>query len=657
MIKSRLLFILLVVFVFFTGVIIKLVDIQIIKSEELKYFAQRQHLKEETIMPERGLIYDRNEILLTYNRNDYSIFIDKRQTTKNSRDEIASELAKLFGRTKSYYTGLMNSSKNIVYLEKKAPGEKALYLHNKKEAGIFLELNPSRIYQYQNAASHLLGYVDTDFEGRNGIEQYWNKTLKGIEGKRIVEKNGFGEITNVIERETRPAITGNSIVLTINKNIQAVLEEELKAGLKTYGGTSASAIIVDPATGEILAMANIPDFDPNNFSRYSDEVRRNRIVTDTYEPGSTFKSVSLAALIDRNLVRLNESIYLENGTYRYNNVNIRDSKKHESLTVKGIFEQSSNIGFAKLIQRIDNESYYKYLRGFGFGSPLSVELPSESKGRLKMPAEWGKLSKAFISYGYEIAVTPVQLAMAYSALVNGGILYQPRLIKKEITPAGVVLYESSPKEVRRVISEKTSGVMVDLMRGVVENGTGKNAKSDMVALGGKTGTSQKLINGSYSKEEYNSSFAGFFPADNPKAVCVVLVNSPSVGRYGGLVAAPIFKNIAERTVAMNPSEFQPPRNIEEVKENIKVIYAKDNEEVNETPAAAKFTGKTGVMPDLRNYTVREAIQVLNQIGVKYKLKGTGKVLTQSIMPGEKISGNSLCELTCGENNSRTAVVY
>jgi cell division protein FtsI (penicillin-binding protein 3) len=437
MIKPRLLLVLLVIFVLLTGLIAKLVDIQIIKREELKYFAQRQHLKEEKILPERGLIYDRNNILLTYNRNDFSIYIDKRQTTKNSRERIAEQFSKVLGNKKSYYLSLLNSPKNIVCMEKKASGEKTLYLQNHKEPGFFSVPNPSRVYQYNNLASHLIGYVDADFEGRNGIEQFRNKTLKGIEGKRIIERNGLGDITSIAEKETTPAIPGNSIVLTISKNIQAILEEELREGLKTYGGTSASGIIADPYTGEILALANIGDFDPNNYSRYSDDTRRNRIVTDTYEPGSTFKAFSLAALIDKDLCRLSEKIFTENGKYKFNNIYIRDSHAYESLTVRGIFEQSSNIGVAKLVQRIDNESFYKYLRGFGFGSPTSIELPSESKGKLKNPSEWNKLTKSFVSYGYEISVTPLQLVMGYCALINGGTLYQPVLIKKEISPSGL----------------------------------------------------------------------------------------------------------------------------------------------------------------------------------------------------------------------------
>lgn len=660
MIKSRLLLIILIVLVFFIGLVIKLIDIQIFKREELKYFAQRQHIKEQTILPDRGLIYDRNEILIAYNKNDFLLYLDKTQTTKKSREKITAELVKLFGHSRSYYTKLINSKRNIVCLEKKATGKSARYLMDIRDSGIFAVPNPTRIYQYNNLASHLIGYVDTDFEGRNGIEGYWNKSLKGIEGKRIVEVDGTGDIINIAENETRPATPGNSIVLTIDKNIQDILETELREGLKTYKGTSASGIIVDPYTGEILALANIEDYDPNNYSKFSDESRRNRIVTDPYEPGSTFKSVTLAALIDQKLCSLNENIFVENGKYKFHNVYINDSHKNDWLTVRGVFEQSSNIGVAKLVQRIDDETYFKYLRGFGFGSVTSVELPSESKGKLKMPAQWDKFTKTFVSYGYEVAVTPLQLAMAYCSLVNGGILYQPQLVKREISPAGAVIYESSPKEVRRVITEKTSSVLRDLMKGVVENGTGKNAKSDLLTVAGKTGTSQKIIDGSYSKEHYNSSFAGFFPAEAPRAVCLVIISSPSVGIYGGLVAAPVFRKIAERTVAANPLEFQPPKNIKEVKEEVKIIYAGNQETASGKEDIKAVSGKDvqkNIMPDLSGYSVRDAIQVLNKLGIRYKIKGTGKIIQQSIMPGEPVSKKMCCEITCYTFNNNKAVVY
>lgn len=659
MIKTRLLFVLLIILLLFVGLIIKLVDIQIVRSDELQYFAQRQHLKEEAILPDRGLIYDRNNILLAYSRNTYSLYVDKNQTDRKSRERLATYFSKIFGRSKSHYQKLINSTGYVVCIEKKVDDEKILYLREQNVSGFYTIPNPSRIYQYNNLASHLLGYVDTDFEGRNGIEQFKNNSLKGIEGKRIIEVNAKGEITGIAENETRTAIAGSNIVLTIDKTIQNILEEELRESLKTYSAASASGIIVDPNSGEILALANIEDFDPNNYNKFSDDIRRNKIVTDTYEPGSTFKSVTFASLIDQNLIGLNEKIYVENGRYRFSSVFINDSHKFEWLTARGVFEQSSNIGTVKLVQRIDGDTYYRYLRNFGFGSSTSIELPSESKGKLKIPSQWNKLTKAFVSHGYEISVTPVQMAMAYCALVNGGILYEPQLIKSEISPSGVVLFESSPKEVRRVITGKTSSIMRNLMKGVVTNGTGKNAESNILQVAGKTGTSQKLINGSYSKTEYNSSFIGFFPTDSPRAVCLILVNSPSVGKYGGLVAAPVFKKIAERTALAYPLEYQPPKNVDEVKDEIKVIYAKetDNAKNKKDSYITNELKDNNLMPDLTNLSIRDAVQILSNLGIRYKIKGSGKIVQQSILPGETVKKKVICELICSELNSSKVVVY
>ena len=276
--------------------------------------------------------------------------------------------------------------------------------------------------------------------------------------------------------------------------------------MSVYGGTSAVGIIMNPNTGEILSLANMNDFNPNEYWNYSDDDRRDRAVTDTYEPGSTFKGISMSALLDQNLVSENSKVYVENGKYRFRNVTIYDTHEHTWLTAEGVIEESSNIGMAKLIQNINDDLYYKYVRAFGFGNYTSTDLPGEVKGKLKKPNEWSAITKAYMSFGYEIAVTPIQMIIAYSAIVNGGILYQPQIIKRIVTQEGTVLSENEPKEIRRVISSKTSEEMRKMLIGVVENGTGKNAKMDFITVGGKTGTSQKLVNGSYSKSNYNSSF-------------------------------------------------------------------------------------------------------------------------------------------------------
>ena len=456
----------------------------------------------------------------------------------------------------------------------------------------------------------------------------------------------------VAEDQTVKSVQGANLVLTIDNNYQKILEEELKNGLSTYGGISATGIIMDPNTGEILALANENDYDPNFYSKYSDTLRRNIAVTDMYEPGSTFKSFSMAALLDRKLCEESERIFVENGKYKYKNVNINDSHNKDYLTVRGIIEQSSNIGIAKLIQRLDDDTFYKYIRAFGFGNFTSIKLPGEVKGNVKNPNDWHNVTKAFMSFGYEILVTPIQLAAAYCAIVNGGILYQPQILKRVILPNGMITEELTPKKVRTVISAETSAKMRSFLTGVVSNGTATAAKLDGIIAGGKTGTSQKLINGSYSKSHYNSSFVGFFPVNNPKVVCLILVNSPTSGGYGGLVAAPIFKKVGDRIVSSDPVSFNKQGGSKDGE--VKVIYANNNQKINNVSPgnnSKQITEsiKKKIMPDLSGFSLKEAVNILAKNGIKYKVKGSGKIASQSIKAGSQLKKNVECTIVCSEN--------
>lgn len=661
MINSRALLIVISMFLFFAALIVKLVDIQIIKSEELKYFASKQQVGVERILPDRGLVYDRNNVLLEYNRHDISFFADLRMVSEKSKKEIAEKFSLVFGKSRSHYLNLLSGKGKTICLEKKSPSEKAVQLINYKKTGLFYRQDPTRIYHYGNLASHVLGYVNTEYQGLTGIAQTFNNVLKGEEGIRLVEKNAIGDLVTVEDKETKPAIPGNNIYLTIDKSYQSILEEELKNGLKEFGGTSATGIIMNPNNGEILALANANDFNPNEYWKFNDDVRRNKALTDTYEPGSTFKVITLASLLDQKLCSLHESIYVENGHFKFKSANIRDTHPFNHLTTTQVLEQSSNIGFAKLVQRIDDETYYKYLRGFGFGYNTSIQLPGEASGLLRKPNQWSALSKTYLSFGYEISVTPIQLISAFCSVINGGVLYQPQIIKRQVRYDGSLVYECSPKEIRRVISQETSKIMRNLLTGVVEKGTGKKAHSELISIGGKTGTSQKLVDGKYSRAHYNSSFVGFFPADNPKVAMLILVNSPDVGKYGGLVAAPIFKNIAERIVSNHLDFFEnniPDERILEIKyatsqrqrdsayDNLRII------EVNDA-----VLNSHNRMPDLTNVTVRDAITILTQIGVKYKVNGSGIILSQSISAGKKLTGNEVCVLECSELTVRGASVY
>ena len=661
--NSRALVVIIGIIVFFFALLFKLFDVQIIKSDELKYYAERQQTKLEKVEPERGLIYDRDDVLLAYNKNDVSFFLDLRMADKADRQKIAEKFSSVFGKSKSYYLKLMNQNPKTFCIEKKAPGEKALLLKNFKADGLFSVEDPTRVYHYKNLASHILGFTDQkDYAGVNGIEKSFNDLLKGEEGVRLVERNAVGDVMTFSENETREAVPGNNIYLTIKRSFQSVLEEELQKGISDFDASSGVGIIMNPNTGEILALANINDYDPNNYWDFSDDARRNRSITDTYEPGSTFKSFTMATLLDQNLCKETETINVENGRYRFKNANISDTHSFENLTVRGIIEQSSNVGISKLSQRIDDELFYKYLRGFGFGNYTAINLPGEVKGTLKKPNEWSGITKAFMSFGYEISVTPIQLATAYSAIVNGGILYKPLIVKKITNENGEVVVNNESKEVRRVISEKTSERMKSLLKGVVDNGTGKLAQLDNVSVGGKTGTSQRLVEGKYTRN-YNSSFVGFFPVENPQVVCLILLNSPNVGKYGGLVAAPIFKKVATRLIELEPGLIGKPEDLPVKKDYDFVSTSNHPDEDNVSTTVKKpeeiqkYNSKTKVMPELKDYSLRDAIMILTRLDMKYKVNGSGVVVSQSISPGDKIVKGSTCSIECKEITVPGTVVY
>lgn len=659
--NSRALIIILFLFISFVALVVRLVNIQLINGEEYKYFAQKQQTGVEKIDAELGLIYDRNNNLLAYNNDDVSFFVDLRMISQRAKEDIAIKFSKVMGKSKNFYLNQMRGKGKTICLERKVPSDKANRLKDFKRTGLFFREDPSRVNHYGSLASHLLGYFNTERKAISGISEFFQETLQGIDGVRRIEKNAIGDLVSIEESETEPAIPGSNLITTIDKRFQLILEEELKNGLKEYGGSSATGIIMDPNSGQVLALANINDFDPNSYWLYNDFQRRNRAITDTYEPGSTFKPFTVAALIDKKLCSLNENVNVENGNYKFKNVRIKDTHPYSSLNVVEIIEQSSNIGIAKLSQRIGDDDFYKYLRGFGFGNLTSVSLPGETAGKLKKPNSWSKISKAYMSFGYEISVTPLQLITAFSALINGGLLYQPQLILKQVSHDGQLENEFKEKAVRRVISENTSDVMRSILRGVVKNGTGKKAGLDFITVGGKTGTSQKLIDGNYSKQHYNSSFIGFYPVENPKIVCLILVNSPDVGKYGGLVAAPIFKKVTERIVQNDYDEFEKYIR-DDFKQKLQFADLSDeNETTSNSIVEVSYKelkhNSDNLMPDLKNSSLRDAINLLTKMGVKYKINGNGIVVEQSIPAGYQINSTSVCILNCSEITVKGASLY
>lgn len=658
MINSRALLVTIFVLLAFVGLVVQLFSVQVGNYEKYSDRANRQQNKVYSLRAERGIIYDRNKEILAYTKDDVSLFVDSRmiRNKKRSIEKLSTALAEIFETKPSKYINLIKNGKRDVCLEKKVAREKALLLEDLVVDGFYKKEDYTRIYPYKNITSHLLGYVDKNCNGLSGIEKLYNDQLCGIDGELHVERDAIGKTVTIDFDNSVAAEPGKSYELTIDKVYQKILVTELTKGVKEYEGQSGIGIIVNPKTGEILALANVPDFDPNEYNKFSNFERRNRALTDTYEPGSTMKSIVLAMLFEEDLVKENQVLNTENGKYRIKGAWIRDTHKFEKLTVREILEQSSNVGMVKLSDRIDNRDFYKGLRDFGFGNPTSIDLIGETKGLLKKPDSFSGISKAFISHGYEISVTPIQMVMAYAALVNGGKLLQPRILNKVYDGYGDLEDEFETVKVRNVISEETSELIKNIMLGVVENGTGSNAQQDNIYVGGKTGTAQKLIDGRYTRN-YNSSFIGFFPAEDPEVLCFILVDSPQKGKYGGQVAAPIFSNITKRILE---TDFKIERNKEKIERNelinsfmTNVVKNVEHEDVmtfanvgEEKIEIKKDKIVRTTMPKLINKSLREAIALLSDLGIDYEVNGYGKVVGQSIKQGSSLKEGLTCVLEC-----------
>ena len=667
MINSRVLLILIFVVLIFGALVFRLVNLQVIKSDELSYFAKRQQTNTQTVKAERGFVYDRNDVLLVYNRSDYSFYVDLRMLPASEKDKLAKIFSRVMGKSKRHYLNLLKAKGKTICLEKKVSFEKSLDLFEYKNPAFFYVEDPVSVFQYGSLASHILGYVDDDYKGVNGISKSFNDVLKGKDGFRMVERNAMGEIISISEKQTRPSIPGDDIYLTIDKRYQAIVEDELKQSLKLTSGESASCIIMNPNTGEILAMANIGDYDPNKFWQYDDFERKNRTITDSYEPGSTFKVITLAALLEEKACNEAERINVENGVYKFRNNYIRDTHKFESLTVREIIEESSNIGIAKLIQRMSDEKYYQYVRSFGFGTFTSISLPGEVTGRLVDLDKWSKLTKTYMSFGYNISVTPLQLTNAFCAIVNGGILYQPQIVKRQVDKNRNTVKEYSPVIVRRVISEKTSERMRSLLLGAVEKGTGKEAKIESLAIGGKTGTSKVIVEGKYSNSDFYSSFIGFYPANNPSMVCYVLIHKPKGQYYGGLVSAPVFKNILTKIYSLEKGKYDHPSPNSEIKITIIENQGTKNEFVHTNNESQNYLNENrnvfiadnnrNIMPDLKGKTIKEALVILNDLGIKWSISGSGVIKEQSIPAGQVLNKRITCLLTCSQISTTGTRIY
>ena len=528
--------------------LVRAIWIQVVKGPEYAAMALRQHRETVVVPASRGTIVDRNGEPLAIGKLSTTIYANPRQVTDARGITLAA--AKQLGLDPmTLYATLKDRTRGFVYVERKADPRKANILKAKDFAGLGFYPEELRFYPQGPVASQVIGYAGLDNKGLEGLEHSLEGTLAGTPGSQTIVKDPFGRALDVVE--TKPEKSGRSVRLTIDREVQANAEEILQDTVRRWGARAATAIVMDPHTGEIYAMATAPRFNANRFPTTRADRRRNRAVTDTYEPGSTFKLVTVAAALQDHVVTPQTSFRLA-PTIQVADRVIHDSHPRgtERLTVRQIVEQSSNIGAITIAERLGAGRLASWVDRFGFGSKTGIDFPGESPGFALPLDQWSGSTIGTVPIGHGIAVTPIQMARAYSAIANGGVLVRPHLVDRvDGKTVGV-------RRGRRVVSKHVSDQIMSMLRGVVLEGTGTEAAIPGYTVAGKTGTAAKIDpDGTYSTSRYVASFVGMVPASKPKLVIMVMVDEPHGQIYGGEVAAPAFKDIAR----FNLQHFEIPQ--------------------------------------------------------------------------------------------------
>jgi cell division protein FtsI (penicillin-binding protein 3) len=543
------------IFVIFSALLYQLIRIQIIDHKKYSSLAFSQQCKKQDIPTRRGFIFDRRGLKLAESIQVSSVFADPLSIT--DKKKTAKVLSDILILKKADVVDLLNKQKRFVWIKRRISDEQVDVLKQLNLEGVGFRQEHKRVYPNDKLCSQVLGFTDIDENGLEGIESSLNQVISGSNGSRVVEKDGRQRQFSTLKGETVSAKYGDSVFLTIDCNIQSIVEEELEKVCLKWDPNSAIAIAMDPSTGEVLAMANYPTFNPNFVQDSNPEQRRNRAITDCFEPGSLIKPLIVSGALDSGLVKKDEMIFCYNGAYKVNGGRrvIRDSHSHGNLSVSDIIVHSSNIGMAQLGQRIKKRRLHGYLKDFAFGEKTGIQLPGEVKGIVRPLNLWSVDSEISISFGYETAVTPIQMVTAFCSIANGGTLLKPRIISKITDYSGkrVKKKYETPERIRRVVSpEIAREVMSPILENVVKEGTGKRAMLFTHRVAGKTGTAKKLQrvdNEMKYSNKYIGSFVGFAPAEEPKICVLVSLNEPKNGAYyGGTVAAPAVGNIIERTL-------------------------------------------------------------------------------------------------------------
>lgn len=645
--KFRLLTVLLFFAALFAALMTRAFHLQIMSGSTYKVMAERQHKKSLPLPPERGLVFDRNGEKLAASLLVDSVFIDP--TKVSDADATASRLSAVLHLKKKQILQQISKSKNFCWIARMISPAQAGQIRALELEGVYLVQEPKRFYPNKELAGQLIGSVGLDSNGLEGLELKYEHYLKGETDKVLWGRDAKGRKLYLADgpaEEKKDAI--HNLILTIDSRIQYLVESHLKEAIQKTGARGGMAIVMDPKTGQILAMANEPAFNPNNFHHSDKELKRNKAITDVFDPGSTFKPFLAAAALEEGVVKETDRFYCENGAYRVANVTIHEAnrKKHGTLTFREVLKYSSNIGSVKVSQKVGKQKFHQYIKSFGFGQKTGVDLPGESGGLVRPCENWTTVDTATIAFGQGISVTALQLISAFSAIANQGMLMQPYIVQKIVNQRGEVVKEFTPTAVRQVISPKTAQRLTAILTDVVgeEGGTGKKARIQNVGVAGKTGTSQKFDFAAkrYSREKVRTSFMGFFPSGSPRLAILVTIDEPQRFKWGGEAAAPVFKEISQQIIRCYDSGIGevPTIDKEDIAKPVKIQLTSSPAEANaangETPEAEDL------LPDFRGMTLKNALKVAQEREIDIKVVGSGWAVSQVPQAGSAIRKNRAC---------------
>ncbi|HVC19558.1 MAG TPA: penicillin-binding protein [Vicinamibacterales bacterium] len=645
--KRRIVLLAVVLGLWAAGIEARLVVLQVLEHTELLARAQRQQM--QTLKPpaERGDIIDRHGHVLACSVDADSVYAVP--TEIKDPVLVAGELCHaLDGCTADERQTLakgLAQPRAFMYVRRQVSPEEVQRVRALHLDGVGFLKESRRFYPNRDLAAHVLGYVGLDNVGLAGVEAVYDSQIRGRSGRVLIQTDARRHALH--SRVERAPTTGATLELTIDEYLQYIAERELRRGVEENDALGGTAIIMNPRTGEILAMANVPTFNPNTFQEASAVDRRNRAVQDVYEPGSTFKIVTASAALESGIWSVNDMIDTSPGTIRIGSRVIHDTEDHGIVSFSNFIIESSNVAAVKIATKVGAARLGQYVHRYGFGQVLSPDFPGQSAGIVWNPADWSEDALASVAFGYQIGVTPLQMVTAMSVIANGGLLMEPRVVRAFYVDGHRIPVPH--RVIRRVITPQIAATLTNILNGVVEddNGTARAARIPGYMIAGKTGTAAKLIDGRYSKEFYHASFVGFLPSNHPVVAILVVVDSPRAhGYYGGTVSAPIFKRIAEAVLqyygiapTINPTPpilvtkaaaAQPPAGPPPADRVVEVAARSDS---------------SSAVPDLRGLSARDALQELARVGMTATLEGNGVVVDQDPAPGARIEPGAACRLT------------